>query len=75
MLDLDRILVMDTGHVVELGAPIDLLRDEESHFSKLVAADAQASCVNKNDAHELFLPRKTSDDVREGKPDFQKSFA
>ncbi|KAI8618185.1 P-loop containing nucleoside triphosphate hydrolase protein [Chytriomyces sp. MP71] len=35
--DYDKILVMDAGKVVEFGSPIDLLRDDASHFSMMVA--------------------------------------
>ncbi|KAI8619281.1 P-loop containing nucleoside triphosphate hydrolase protein [Chytriomyces sp. MP71] len=35
--DYDKILVMGAGKVIEFGRPKDLLEDEESHFSKMVA--------------------------------------
>ncbi|KAJ3120372.1 hypothetical protein HK100_012825, partial [Physocladia obscura] len=35
--DYDKILVMGAGKVIEFGKPADLLSDEESHFSKMVA--------------------------------------
>ena len=37
ILDYDRILVMDDGHIVEYGAPQDLLADKTTQFAKLVA--------------------------------------
>ncbi|KAJ5832236.1 hypothetical protein N7474_000547, partial [Penicillium riverlandense] len=38
ILDYDRIVVLDAGHVVETGEPFALLSDPKSHFSRLYAS-------------------------------------
>lgn len=35
LLDFDRVVVLDSGRLVEFGKPIDLLEDATSNFSKL----------------------------------------
>ena len=42
-LDFERVLVVDNGHVVENGAPSDLLRWPGSRYEQLLAADRVAS--------------------------------
>lgn len=38
LIDFDRVLVLDSGHLVEVGRPKDLLDDEGSAFRALYQA-------------------------------------
>ena len=43
ILDADKIVVMDSGKVIEFGPPGVLLRDQSSSFSKLLRAESRRS--------------------------------
>jgi ABC-type multidrug transport system fused ATPase/permease subunit len=41
IMDFDRVVVMDTGEIIELGKPIVLAREEGSRFGELIRAGAK----------------------------------
>lgn len=41
IMDFDRVVVMDTGEVVEVGNPVMLAREEGTRFGELVQAGAK----------------------------------
>lgn len=38
LVDFDKVMVLDSGHLIETGSPRRLLQDENSAFSKLYRA-------------------------------------
>jgi ABC-type multidrug transport system fused ATPase/permease subunit len=46
IIDSDRILVISHGHAVEFGSPYELLSNNRSHFSQLVAQTGNVEATN-----------------------------
>lgn len=47
VIDCDRVMVMDSGKLVEFDTPKKLLENKESLFSKMVKESMDASNINK----------------------------
>lgn len=63
IIDFDVILVLDEGKVAEFGPPKELLRDRNSRFSRLAAAQGLDTPRDRNSARDM-----EESDVGEAKP-------
>lgn len=55
IIDNHKILVMDNGKVAEFDSPFNLLKNDDSIFSKLVKAENNSNSVNNNKEKEAII--------------------
>ncbi|KAJ6220572.1 hypothetical protein RDWZM_006384 [Blomia tropicalis] len=70
IIDSDRIVVLDAGRLVEYGAPYELLRQPDGHFTSLVEQTGKR--MSKKliyIAQQSWYGHKVSEDVEEGDED------